>query len=77
MTWIDWTIMIVPVVFVMYMGFYSRKYIKEKLSKIFSVMEIPRLNAVTSYTIREFFEASESKRKKQKGFLLLSRKFEC
>ena len=28
MNWIDWTIMIVPVVFVMYMGFYSRKYIK-------------------------------------------------
>ena len=56
---------------------YSRKYIKEKLSKIFSVMEIPRLNAVTSSTIREFFEASESNRKKQKGFLLLSRKFEC
>ena len=28
MTWIDWTIMIVPMAFVMYMGFYSRKYIK-------------------------------------------------
>ena len=28
MSWIDWTIMIVPMVFVIFMGFYSRKYIK-------------------------------------------------
>ena len=28
MSWIDWTIMIVPMIFVMFMGFYSRKYIK-------------------------------------------------
>ena len=73
---------------------YSRKYIKSKLSKIYSDMEIPRIKAVTSGSIREFFEASESSRmeqkkksntkkqnksdcKKQKGFLLLSRKFEC
>ncbi|MBR6373749.1 MAG: hypothetical protein IKS20_11260, partial [Victivallales bacterium] len=28
MSWIDWIITIVPMVFVMFMGFYSRKYIK-------------------------------------------------
>ena len=28
MSWIDWTIMIVPMIFVMFMGFYSRKYIR-------------------------------------------------
>ena len=75
-------------------SWYSRNYIKSKLSKIYTDMEIPRIKAVTSGSIREFFEASESSRieqkkksntnkqgksdcKKQKGFLLLSRKFEC
>ncbi|MBR1965635.1 MAG: sodium:panthothenate symporter [Lentisphaeria bacterium] len=28
MSWIDWVIMIVPMVFIMYMGFYSKKYVK-------------------------------------------------
>ena len=28
MSWIDWTIMIVPICFVMFMGLYSRKYIR-------------------------------------------------
>ena len=28
MSWIDWTIMIVPMIFVIFMGFYSRKYIR-------------------------------------------------
>ena len=28
MSWIDWLIMIVPMVFVLYMGFYTRRYIR-------------------------------------------------
>jgi len=58
-------------------SWYSRKYIKNKLSEIYTEMEIPRIKAITSESIREFFDASESNKKKQKGFLLLSQKFEC
>ena len=28
MSWIDWLIMIVPMAFILYMGYYSRRYIK-------------------------------------------------
>lgn len=56
---------------------YSRKYIKDKLNYIYKKMDIPRLKAVTSGTIREFFEASETNKNKSKGYRLLSRKFEC
>lgn len=56
---------------------YSRKNIKDTLNYIYKMMDIPKLKAVTSGTIYEFFEASESNRKKGKGYILLSRKFEC
>ena len=56
---------------------YSRKYIKDKLNSIYKKMNIPKLKAVTSGTIFEFFEAVEKNKKNSKGYILLSRKFEC
>ena len=56
---------------------YSRKYIKTNLDEIYTKMEIPRPRAVTSGTIREYFTAVEKNKKNSKGYLLLTRKFEC
>jgi len=56
---------------------YSRKYIKTKLDAIYTKMEIPRPRAVTSGNIRVFFTAVEKNKKNSKGYLLLTRKFEC
>ena len=56
---------------------YSRKYIKDKLNIIYKKMDIPKLNAVTSGNIREFFTAVEKNKKNSKGYMLLTRKFEC
>lgn len=56
---------------------YSRKYIKDKLNFIYKKMDIPKLNAVTSGNIREFFTAVEKNKNNTKGYKLLSRKFEC
>ena len=58
-------------------NWYSRKYIKTTLDELFTKMEIPRLKAVKSETIREFFTAVEKNKKNSKGYLLLTRKFEC
>jgi len=58
-------------------NWYSRKYIKTTLDEIFTKMEIPRLRAVKSETIREFFNAVEKNKKDSKGYMLLTRKFEC
>ena len=55
----------------------SRKYIKTNLDEIYTNMEIPRPRAVTSGNIREFFTAIEKNKKNSKGYLLLTRKFEC
>ena len=56
---------------------YSRKEIKTTLDAIYTKMEIPRPRAVTSGNIHEFFTAVEKNKKKSKGYLLLTRKFEC
>lgn len=56
---------------------YSRKYIKTNLDEIYTKMEIPRPRAVTSGNIREYFTAVEKNKKNSKGYLLLTRKFEC
>ena len=56
---------------------YSRKYIKTDLDEIYTKMEIPRPRAVTSGNIREYFTAVEKNKKNSKGYLLLTRKFEC
>ena len=56
---------------------YSRKYIKTNLDEIYTKMEIPRPRAVTSGNICEYFTAVEKNKKNSKGYLLLTRKFEC
>lgn len=56
---------------------YSRKYIKTILDEIYTKMDVPRPRAVTSGNIREFFTAVEKNKKDGKGYLLLTRKFEC
>lgn len=55
---------------------YSRKDIKDKLTEIYKATETRSPKSVTSFTIREFYEASESNKKNSKGFYLISRKFE-
>lgn len=55
---------------------YSRKQIKDKLSKIYKQTGIHSPRAVTSLTIFEFYNASEINKRKNKGFHLISRKFE-
>ena len=55
---------------------YSRKQIKDKLSKIYKQTGTHSPRAVTSLTIFEFFNASEINKRKNKGFHLISRKFE-
>ncbi len=55
---------------------YSRKDIKDKLTEIYKATETRSPKSVTSFTIREFYEANESNKKKSKGFYLISRKFE-
>ena len=55
---------------------YSRKDIKDKLTKIYKATETRSPKSVTSLTIFEFFNASVSNKKNNKGFYLISRKFE-
>lgn len=55
---------------------YSRKQIKDKLSKIYKQTGTLSPKAVTSFTIFDFYNASESNKKKNKGFYLITRKFE-
>ena len=53
---------------------YSRKFIKEEISRIFKLFGIVPKKAVTSHTILDFFHAVESKRKNIKGYQLTMRK---
>jgi len=55
---------------------YSRKQIKDKLSKIYKQTGTHSPRAVTSFAILEFFNASENNKKNSKGFYLITRKFE-
>ena len=54
---------------------YSRKDIKDKLTEIYKATKTRSPKSVTSLTIFEFYNASESNKKKNKGFYLISRKF--
>ena len=56
---------------------YSRKEIKDKLTKIYKETGIRSPHAVTSLTISEFYDVSVSDKKNSKGFRLISRKFKC
>lgn len=55
---------------------YSAKTIKEKIKEIFAELSIPTTKAVTSHTIKEYFEAREiRKRKEGRGYFLIAPKF--
>lgn len=55
---------------------YSAKTIKEKIKEIFVELSIPTTKAVTSHTIKEYFEAREiRKRKEGRGYFLIAPKF--
>jgi len=55
---------------------YSGKTIKEKIKEIFAELSIPTTKAVTSHTIKEYFEAREiRKRKEGRGYFLIAPKF--
>ena len=55
---------------------YSAKTIKSKIKEIFAELGIPTTKAVTSHTIKEYFEAREVKKKKGgRGYFLISPKY--
>ena len=55
---------------------YSAKFIKEKIKEIFAELNIPTTKAVTSHTIKEYFEARElKKRVGGRGYFLISPRF--
>ena len=54
---------------------YSRKEIKKELIGIYGRLAIIPLEAISSHSILNYFEAIEKQRKKQKGYLLQKRKF--
>ena len=55
---------------------YSAKTIKEKIKEIFAELSIPTTKAVTSHTIKEYFEAREiTKRIGGRGYFLIAPKF--
>lgn len=53
---------------------YSAKYIKEELTRIFKLVGLNPKKAVTSHTINDFFYAVERKRKNTKGYQLITQK---
>jgi hypothetical protein len=54
---------------------YSVKEIKQRLTNIFKVLEIPHPKAITSHTINEYFFAVEKKKREGRGYYLLKPKF--
>ena len=54
---------------------YSARTIKEKIKKIYTVLEIPTTKAVTSHTINEYFEAVEQRKKSGRGYFLVAPRF--
>ncbi len=60
---------------------YSSKYIKRRLNKVFADLSIPHPRAITSHTILQYFEATYRHRKDKKtnkdkrGYYLISQRF--
>lgn len=53
---------------------YSAKYIKEELTRIFNLVGLNPKKAITSHTINDFFYAVQSQKKKVKGYQLIKSK---
>ena len=54
---------------------YSSKYIKKTLIDVFKKMEIPMTEKVTGATIKEFFDATEKRTNKERGYYLIKSLF--
>lgn len=54
---------------------YKASYIKSQLTNIFTKLNIPHPQAITSHTILEYFDAVDKRKKDARGYLLLSPKF--
>lgn len=54
---------------------YSASYIKKEIKRIYGILCITPPEAVTSHTIKEFFRAVEERRKKERGYMLVSCEF--
>lgn len=54
---------------------YKASYIKSQLTDIFTKLNIPHPQAITSHTILEYFDAVDKRKKDARGYLLLSPKF--
>lgn len=54
---------------------YSAKYIKRRLNKVFADLSIPHPKAITSHTILQYFDATERKRNDKRGYYLISQRF--
>lgn len=53
---------------------YSAKYIKEELTRIFNLVGLNPKKAITSHTINDFFYAVQCKRQQTKGYQLIKSK---
>lgn len=53
---------------------YTAKYIKEELTRIFNLVGLNPKKAITSHTINDFFYAVQSQKKKVKGYQLIKSK---
>lgn len=54
---------------------YSAKYIKQRLTEIFKILNISHPKAITSHTIEEYFIANEKRRHEGRGYYLIEPKF--
>ena len=54
---------------------YSAKTIKEKIKEIFAELSIPTTKAITSHTIKDYFEVKEQNKRASRGYYLISAKF--
>jgi len=54
---------------------YSARTIKERITEIFTILNIPITKAITSHTINEYFEAREQKKREGRGYFLIVPRF--
>jgi hypothetical protein len=55
---------------------YGASYIKKQLNDIFEKLNIPHQKAITSHTILDYFNAVDQRKKSERGYLLISPKFD-
>ena len=55
---------------------YGASFIKNQLNEIFEKLNIPHQKAITSHTILDYFNAVDQRKKSERGYLLISPKFD-